>query len=138
VTLSASIEARRPQLNRGRLSFNLPAGFGFPVAGMFSEPAPRNQRLLIGVDTILLDPPLGESLQIPVQHGVLVIDVQKESPADLAGVIIGDVIVSIDGQPITNAPDFVAFMATHSGGAQVLLQVNRKGTDRIIPVQISN
>jgi len=136
VTLNASIEARRPQLNTGRVSFNLPAGFGFPAVGMFSEPAPRNQRLLIGVDTILLDPPLADALQIPVQHGVLVIDVLKGSPADLAGVLIGDAILSIDGQPITNAPDFVAFMVTHSWGAQVLLQVNRKGDEHIIPVHI--
>jgi serine protease Do len=138
LTLNASIQARRPQLNTGRLSFNLPAGFGFPVVGIFSEPPPRNQRLLIGVDTILLDPPFADALQIPVQYGVLVIGVQKDSPAYLAGVLIGDVIISIDGQPITNAPDFVAFMATHNWGAQVLLQVNRKGDELIIPVQISN
>jgi serine protease Do len=137
VTLSASIGQRRPQ-PQGGLASNLPVAFAFPVPGMFSEPAPRNQHLLIGVDTILLDAELADSLQIAVRNGVLVMGVQKGSPADLAGVLVGDVIMAIDNRPITNAPDFVAFMATHNWGTQALLKLNRKGTELIVRVQLSN
>ena len=136
VTLSALIEARRPQPDLDRLS--LLGVLGFPVAGILPEPASRNQRLLIGVDTILLDQQLAESLQMPISNGVLVIDVQKGSPAEAAGVLIGDVIVSIDGQPITGGLELMNFLQTHDWNPQVLLQINRKGIESTIPVQISN
>jgi serine protease Do len=137
LTVTAQIEARKIQRYGGRLSANLPAAFAVPLAGIIPAPAPRNQRLLIGVDTILVDPQLAESLEIPAQNGLLVLDVQRKSPADVAGVLVGDVIVSIDGQLITDGLEFVDFLQTHNWGAQAILRVNRKGTDIAIPVQIS-
>jgi serine protease Do len=137
LTISASVEARKPMPNPGKYSFSLPGAFGLPVASILSEPAPRNQRLRIGVDTILLDAPLAESLQIPVQDGLLVLDVQRNSPADLAGVLIGDVILSIDGQPITGGLEFALYLQMHEWGDTALLQVNRKGVERTIPVPLS-
>jgi serine protease Do len=138
LTVNAQIEARKIQRNGGRLSANLPDAFAVPLAGIIPAPAPRNQRLLIGVDTILIDPQLAEALEIPAQNGLLVLDVQRKSPADLAGVLVGDVIVSIDGQLITDGLEFVAFLQSHNWSAQAILQINRKGTDLAIPVQISN
>ncbi len=138
LTITALIGTRRPQPNQGRLSFNLPEAFGFPVSAMIQESPPRNQKLLIGVDTLLLDADLARALQIPVQKGVLVIGVQQKSPAELSGVLVGDVIESIDDQPITDLLSFTTFMQTHNWGTQVFLQVNRKGAALTIPVQLSN
>jgi S1-C subfamily serine protease len=105
---------------------------------MTQESPPRNQKLLIGVDTILLDTELAQALQTPVQRGVLVIGVQQKSPAALSGVLLGDVIESIDGQPITDALSFTTFMQTHNWGPRVFLQVNRKGVNLTLPVQLSD
>jgi serine protease Do len=138
LTVNAQIEARKPEAVSGKLSFNLPAGLSLPVAGILPAPVPRNQRLLIGVETILMDPQLAESLDIPVQSGLLVLGVLRDSPADRAGVLAGDVIVSIDGQRIIDGLEFLAYLQTHNWGAQAILQVNRKGTDRTITVRISN
>jgi len=138
MTISALIGTRRQQLNRDRLSFNLDEALGFPVPAMTQESPPRNQKLLIGVDTILLDTELAQALQTPVQRGVLVIGVQQKSPAALSGVLLGDVIESIDGQPITDALSFTTFMQTHNWGPRVFLQVNRKGVNLTIPVQLSD
>jgi len=137
ITLHAQIAARKSAANRGRMSFNLPGAFGFPFSRVAPEPLPRNQRLLIGVNTILLDPPLAQVLQIPVQSGVLVTDVVKDSPAARSGILVGDVIVSIDGQAITDALAFISFLQTHQWNERVLLQVNRKGIELSIPVLIS-
>ena len=137
LTISASVEARKPRQNPGKYSFSLPGAFGLPFTSILSEPAPRNQRLRIGVDTILLDAPLAESLQIPVQNGLLVLDVQRNSPADLAGVLIGDVILSIDGQPIASGLEFALYLQMHDWGGTALLQVNRKGVERTIPVPLA-
>jgi serine protease Do len=138
VTLSAMVTARKSQLSFGKLSFNMQGAVGLPVAGMISEPAPRNQRLLIGVDTILLDASLAESLQIPVQNGLLVLDIQRNSPAEMAGILIGDVILSIDGQVIIDGFEFASYLQTHTWGSQAVIVVNRKGIEHTIPVQLSN
>jgi serine protease Do len=138
MTVTALIGTRRPQPSLDRLSFNLPEAFGFPVSAVIQEPAPRNQKLLIGVDTLLLDMELAQALQIPLQKGVVVIGVQPKSPAELSGVLLGDVIESIDGQPIADALSFTTFMQTHNWGSRVFLQVNRKGVSLTIPVQLSN
>jgi S1-C subfamily serine protease len=105
---------------------------------MIQESPPRNQKLLIGVDTRLLDPEFAKAMQIAVEKGLLVEGIQQNSPAALSGVHLGDVIESIDGQPITDAPSFIEFMQTHNWGPRVFLQVNRKGANLTIPVQLSN
>ncbi len=137
VMLSAMVAARKTQPSLGRLSFSMQDSVGLPVSSLISEPAPRNQRLLIGVDTILLDESLAESLQVPVQNGLLILDIQRNSPADLAGMQIGDVILSIDGQPITDGLEFASFLQTHAWGNQAIIQVNRKGVEHTLPVQLS-
>ena len=137
MTLSASVGARRPQPSRGRLSFNFPAGFGFPAAEAIPESVPRNQRLLIGVETLYLESELAGVLQIPVQKGLLVIEVLKDAPAEKAGVQVGDVIVAIDNQPITDPLAFTGFLQSHDWGSLVLLQVNRKGTPLTLPIHIA-
>lgn len=137
LTLSATVAARRSQPSLGKLSFNMQGAVGLPVSGMISDPTPRNQRLLIGVDTILLDAFLAESLQIPVQSGLLVLDIQRNSPAERAGILIGDVILSIDGQVVADGFEFASFLQTHNWGDQAIIQVNRKGIEHSIPVQLS-
>jgi serine protease Do len=138
MTVNALIEARRLQEGNGRFSLTLPEAFGMQPPVVMSAPVPTNQRLLIGVDTVLITPQLAESLEIPTQNGLLVLDVQRNSPADQAGVQVGDVIVSIDGQQIGDGLEFVSYLQTHDWGRQAILQVNRKGTDLTITVQISD
>jgi S1-C subfamily serine protease len=138
MTVNAQIEARRIQPGSGGFSFTLPGAFGMQPYEIIPTPVPSNQRLLIGVDTVLINPQLAESLEIPAQSGLLVLDVQRNSPADRAGVLIGDVIVSIDGQSIKDGLEFVSYLQTHNWGDQAILQVNRKGTDLTITVQISD
>jgi S1-C subfamily serine protease len=128
MTLSALISARKPQANRGMLSFNMPGAFGFAASGKKSAEPPRNHKLLIGVETLLLEPPIG----------LLVIGVEQKSPAESAGVLVGDIITSIDGQPIKGDVEFLAFLQTHNWGPEVLLQIDRKGNSLNLPVQISS
>jgi serine protease Do len=136
MTITALIEAWRPQQNQGKLSFSLPGALGPPFAGMIPGAPPGNPRLLFGLDTIMLTSSLADALKMPGQTGLLVIGVDKQLPADLAGVLVGDVIVSIDGQPIVDAPGFASYLQTHIWGPQSVLKVLRKGIERTIAVQI--
>ncbi len=133
---TALIEARRPQQNRVRWSFNLATTFDPAAKEMIPELAPLNPRLLMGLSTEMLTPQLGEALQLPGRMGLLVLGVAPKMPADLAGVQVGDIIVSIDGQPILDPLGFVSFLQTHAWGTQSILRVLRRGAERTITVQL--
>jgi serine protease Do len=124
MTLTASIGARKQQPNLGMLPFS---ALGFPFAGLVPD-LPQNQKLLIGVDTYLLNPPTG----------LYVNGIQEKSPAEAAGVRVGDIIVSIDNEPITSAAGILNFLQTHNWGPEVIVRVNRNGTDLTLHVQLAN
>ena len=135
MTVAALVEKWRPQQNRGLLSFNLP---GALVPSLGVGPENRSPRFLFGLDTIVLTPSLADALQLRGQTGLLVIDVTKQMPADRAGILVGDVIEAVDGQPIVDAPGFASYLETHTWGAQPVFKILRKGVERMIPVQIPN
>ena len=62
----------------------------------------RRQEIGIGIQTIT--PAMATSLGLSRDYGVIVSDVLPGSPADLAGVKTGDILVSVDGQPADNLP----------------------------------
>ena len=60
----------------------------------------------IGVAVRSITPDLLEGLNLPTSRGVLLEDVTPDSPADKAGLKIGDVITSVGGKPVTNVRQF--------------------------------
>ncbi len=62
-------------------------------------------RLGIVTDQISLPPEVGGQLEPIQEEGLLVISVKKETPAKKAGLLIGDIIVRFDDEPITKLHD---------------------------------
>jgi regulator of sigma E protease len=57
-------------------------------------------------------------------------------PAEQAGLQVGDVITAIDGQPIHDSLEYMAYLDTHFGET-VALSVQRDGTD-LPPIEVDN
>ncbi len=68
--------------------------------------------------------------------GLVVLDVEHDSPAAHGGVMIGDVLVRIDETRITQHDDVMAFLGSDRVGTTVQLQVVRGGEVVIVPVTI--
>ncbi len=68
--------------------------------------------------------------------GLVVLDVEHDSPAAHGGVMIGDVLVRIDDTRITQHDDVLAFLGSDRVGTTVQLHVVRGGTVEIVPVTI--
>ena len=77
----------------------------------------------IGIQTIT--PTLAAARNLPRKYGVVISDVLPGSPAEAAGVQIGDVLAAVDGRAADNLP-FVAFhlLARETGG-KVHLEILR-------------
>lgn len=83
-------------------------------------------------DLLVADEPietafLGISGTEPTQGeaGVLVTGVVAGSPADAAGIRVGDLITSIDGEQVETMVDLAAEVRSHRPGDQVTLHINR-------------
>lgn len=62
----------------------------------------RRQEIGMSIQTITLE--MAASLGLARDYGVIVSDVWPGGPAEKAGLAVGDVLVSVDGQPADNLP----------------------------------
>jgi predicted metalloprotease with PDZ domain len=71
-----------------------------------------------------------------VEDGVLISDVEKDSPAEKAGLEAGDVIVRIDGRSINDPQDVQRRVGRHDPGETAKFEVVRKGASKTIDVEL--
>ena len=93
------------------------------------------QRGVLGVVIQKVTPELAEEFHAP-PRGALVAEVRKGSPAEKAGIMPGDVIVSYDGTTIENTGQLRNLVATTAPGARVQIGVVRKGASKTLTVTI--
>ena len=68
--------------------------------------------------------------QLPAENGILVISVEPGSPADRAGVIAGDIIVTYNGRHVSNVDDLHKLLISDGIGVEATLSVLR-GQEKI-------
>jgi serine protease Do len=73
---------------------------------------------------------------LPEIRGAEVVNVQADSPAARAGLRIGDVVLSLDGQEIHNATDLTTGLAQHQPGETVRLTIVRDRQEREVNVEL--
>src|SRR6266446_2615941 len=71
---------------------------------------------------------VAKRLQLPVQRGVIVTDVEDNSIAAGQDIRREDVITEVDGKPVTNVQSFREALNKADPGRGVLLYLDRKGT----------
>ena len=69
-----------------------------------------------GAHAQTITPDLAAGLRLSQDAGVILSDVQPGSPADSAGLKIGDVVTAVDGVPIDSLPKDTAFLYLHPPG----------------------
>jgi serine protease Do len=76
---------------------------GERIARLAASPPRRGKedRSWLGISLQALTPEIADYLKIPVPRGIIVNEVMRSSPASKAGLQIGDVIISINGVPIS-------------------------------------
>jgi serine protease Do len=82
-------------------------------------------RTQIGLGIQSISPVLATALNLPRSYGVIVSDVLPGSPAQAAGVRIGDILLTVDGRAAESVP-YVSFrLMSVEAGAKVHLEVLR-------------
>ena len=82
-------------------------------------------------------PKMGIKIQeVETGTGVKVIEVEKDSDADKAGLKAGDVIKEANSTPVNNADDMIAQTRKSRSGSSLKLKIDRKGRTENIEVQL--
>src|SRR5207237_8300480 len=83
----------------------------------------------------------GQQVQLPEgqraegrDEALLVIGVSSDGPAAKAGVMVGDVIVSFDGQPVTSPDDLLDVLTGERIGKAAAVGIIRGGTAQTVSV----
>lgn len=85
------------------------------------------KRAYLGVHLLPLTRELRGFFRAPEDAGVLVSKVEPDSPAEQAGVQVGDLILELDGQRVANAWQVARQVRDKKEGQKVALKVLRKG-----------
>ncbi|MBM3460554.1 MAG: serine protease [Armatimonadetes bacterium] len=72
-----------------------------------------------------------QAVQLPEKHGartaVMILSVEEGGPADQAGVLLGDVLLSVAGETVSDTDDVQRVMAGISAGTATRLELLRAG-----------
>ncbi|MDO8264308.1 MAG: DegQ family serine endoprotease [Gallionella sp.] len=91
----------------------------------------------IGVTIQELTRELAESFGLSKPAGALISSVEKNAPADKAGIEVSDVILKFDGKPVNNSSDLPRMVAATKPGSKVVIELWRKGESRQVTVEIA-
>ncbi len=116
------------------IGFTIPINTAKRVSGDLLD-AGRIARGYLGVTIQPLPRELARYWGEPDTHGVVVGSVARGSPAEAAGIAVGDVLMSFDGEPLRAEKDedlgqFQRLVAQKSVGKQVEIEIRRGGQNR--------
>jgi len=107
-------------------AFAIPADIAWRTAGTLSERG-SVKRGYLGILSQPVRLPNGQSLGLTQRGGLLVVGVEDGSPAGRGGLIVGDILATLDGQPIEDTEDLLVLLAGDRVGRSVPVKLVRGG-----------
>jgi hypothetical protein len=90
----------------------------------------------LGVRIMTMNQALADYLGLPESGGTLVVSVDHDSPAAGVGLERGDVILQLDGQPVTDSKALAAAIGGREPGTRVSLQIWSHLASRNVRVEL--
>jgi len=90
----------------------------------------------LGLTVQPLTPDMADALGLAEQSGVLINEIRPDSPAEHAGLRVGDLITTFDGSRITDGAHFRNRAALAPPGSNVTLGVVRAGRRLEVPIRV--
>ncbi|HSK84657.1 MAG TPA: trypsin-like peptidase domain-containing protein [Rubrobacter sp.] len=107
-------------------TFAIPADLALRTAGTLSERG-SVKRGYLGILSQPVRLPDGQRLGLTQRGGLLVVGVEDGSPAGRGGLIVGDILATLDGQPVEDTDDLLVLLAGDRVGSSVPLGLVRGG-----------
>jgi Do/DeqQ family serine protease len=118
------------------IGFAIPAAMVKVVVASAQAGSDRVLRPWLGASMQNVSAEIAESLSMDHPTGALVTDVAKGGPAADGGLVTGDVVLAVDGIPVSDPDEFGYRFATKALGGTAQLDVLRKGEHVTVPVKL--
>src|SRR5690606_11149896 len=113
-------------INRAVIQPGLATGLGFAVPINLARDVAEQllttgviRRAFLGIYSADLTPEVSRFYRLPVAQGIIVDEVQPNSPAAQSGLRRGDIIVRMDDTPILGRGDLTRFLRQHRTGDEI-------------------
>ena len=90
----------------------------------------------VGLQPVRLPEPLLQSLKREEKTAAIVLEVEPESPAHRAGVVIGDILVALAGHPVARLEDVHSQLSGEAIGKSLPLQLVRGGATQEVNIVV--
>ena len=117
------------------LSFAIPIDVAMDVTNQLKASG-KVARGWLGIAIQEITKELAESFGMKNTNGALVAGVEKGSPAEKAGLEVGDAIVKFDGKSIVASSDLPRVVGATKPGKDVAVEVVRKGTTKTLQLSV--
>ncbi|MCC6629531.1 MAG: trypsin-like peptidase domain-containing protein [Chloroflexi bacterium] len=115
------------QLGRG-LNLAIPADLAAGIAeALLSQGRIRRAFLGIGSQPVDLPGSLRQRLSLEQSTGLLIITIETGGPAERAGLLVGDILIGLSGQPVAAIDDLQAHLAALAPGVAAPIRLVRGG-----------
>ncbi|NLZ14840.1 MAG: Do family serine endopeptidase [Thermotogaceae bacterium] len=95
------------------------------------------KKAYLGVRIVSIDEDTKNALNLENNKGALIVEVEKNSPAEAAGLQPQDIIVSVNGAIVEDADHLVSMVRTEKIGNIVNLEIDRNGSKMAFSVTLS-
>jgi len=120
-------------INTAKMPYAQGIGFAVPVNTAriivkdLMESGRITNRPWIGIATIKITRQLAQYYRLPTNDGVLIAQVESQSPADYADLRKGDIVEAIDGRKITDPSQMSSNIRKRSINEKIIMTINRYG-----------
>ncbi len=111
------------------------------IEALINEGRIRIAHLGISTDAITLPKRLADQANIHQEEGLMILEVETDSPAKKAGLVVGDIVVTFAGSPITGHNDLYRLLTKDAIGKSTemgILRAERLVTLTITPSEDEN
>lgn len=94
------------------------------------------KRGYLGISSQVVYLPTAQRVGRTQEHGLLIVKVDDDSPAQKGGLMLGDILVGIDGQTITDTEELLALLTHNRVGKAIPVEVIRGNTLQTLQVTV--
>ena len=117
------------------IGFAIPVSTARDILGQIIRNG-RVTRGYIGVEPQDVTAELAEAFRLPRRDGALIAGILRDSPAERGGVKVGDILIGVDGKPVTGVATMLSLIAQLPPGKAVVFRFLRNAQEIDLPLVV--
>jgi S1-C subfamily serine protease len=114
----------------------IPVGLAAQVADALAQGGVKRAYLGVATQPVALPPAIRGKVGTDQEAGLMLVSVEANGPAENSGLLIGDILVTVEGKPLNNAEELLAHLGSGQAGQVANFKLVRAGEVQDRPVTL--